>query len=209
MVKKNLLVLVLAIVIAGSTYAVDLSAGLGGVFIAQQDIIKLPSYLSAHTDRVRLMGGGFFAFFDATYAEAQIGVLFGNGEERMGGEWRNQSTGSILTIAVYGKYPFDMGGFSLFPMFGIHSDIGLDITNKDGGGGAPPDEYLTRFWFKFGAGADFDLTKKMYVRPSFLYGINFGNKLIRDYKQKLKDHGEDMSFYSHGLDVRLAVGYKF
>jgi len=64
---------------------------------------------------------------------------------------------------------------------------------------------MNRFWIKFGVGADFNLSDRMYLRPSFLYGINFGSKDDRDMK---KDDSEASSFH-HGLNIRVAIGFRF
>jgi hypothetical protein len=58
-------------------------------------------------------------------------------------------------------------------------------------------DYLNRFWIKLGVGADFNLTEKLYIRPSFLYGINFGTKDSNDFRETY-----DATAFYHGLDVR-------
>ena len=63
-------------------------------------------------------GGGFHAFFDATYAEVKLGFLFlGQKEDGV------TNSSSYFSIGVLGKYPIELGGFTLFPMLGFEYNI--------------------------------------------------------------------------------------
>jgi len=148
--------------------------------------------------------------FDATYAEANIGLLFG-GMKSEGSDTTIDV--SYLTLGLLGKYPFDLGSFTLFPMLGIQLDFGLSMKYEGNdviADSSARADFMNRFWIKFGVGADFDfanfnltdssLMERLYLRPSFLYGINFGSKNDRD---------SDTSSFHHGLDIRVAVGYRF
>jgi len=68
-------------------------------------------------------------------------------------------------------------------------------------------------WFKFGAGADYSFTEKIYLRLEALYGIRLTNKFEDDIVDLLSRYslfGIDVdSRIGHGLTVKLAAGYKF
>jgi hypothetical protein len=207
MAKKGLLVLVLAALVAGGAFAqIGLSAGFGGNFSANFDSVEYNSTKISMTT----IGGGFFGFFDATYVEADIGVLFGGTSVKSSYSGFSLTIDgpdvTILTLGVFGKYPFDLGSsVALFPMLGIQLDLGLGAKQQNGKKMDSDDvaDFLNRFWVKLGLGADFNLTESMFLRPSFLYGLNFGTKSYRDqYKS--------WSPFYHGLDIiRVALGFRF
>jgi hypothetical protein len=98
-------------------------------------------------------------------------------------------------------------------MLGIQLDFGLSMKYEENdviADSSARADFMNRFWIKFGAGADFNfanfnltdssLMERLYLRPSFLYGINFGSKNDRD---------SDASSFHHGLDIRVAAGYRF
>jgi len=203
MAKKIFLALLLVTLAAGGAFA-QISAGVGGNFAVSFESYKFSGGELTSTTS----GGGFYAFLDATYVEADIGLLFGSEKLKYsGGGISLENNGpdvSILTLGLYGKYPIDLGGFTLFPMIGIQMDIGLSA--KYNGSEASPSataDYLNRFWVKLGAGIDFNLSEQMYLRPSFLYGINFGAKA----SDNTKDTYDASAFY-HGLDIRVALGFR-
>jgi len=202
MKKKIFLALLILTLAAGGAFA-QVSLGAGGNFAVSFDSLK--------EDGVEILsttsGGGFYAFLDATYLEADIGLLFGSQKTKIsweGGSLESDGANvSVLTLGLYGKLPIDLGGFTLFPMLGIQLDVGLS-AEQDGVKYESEDvaDGLNRFWIKFGVGADFNLSEQLYLRPSFLYGLNFGTKTMEDLK------GDATSFY-HGLDIRVALGFRF
>jgi len=203
MEKRIVLTLLVVTLAAGGAFA-QISVGAGGNFAAGFDSLKDGEYKIS----VSTTGGGFYAFFDATYVEFDIGMLFGAQQVKVSGGGSSLGVKgpsvTALTLGLYGKFPIELGSVvSLFPMLGIQYDIGLSV--QEGGYKLTSSEvanYMNRFWIKLGAGADFNLSNLLYLRPSFLYGINFGTKDLNELK------GSARSFY-HGLDGRLALGFKF
>jgi hypothetical protein len=204
--KKIILVLLITVLTAVNIFAVDMSAGLGGNFAVNFD-----SYKNDGNDiaSLRTIGGGFFAFFDATFIEVSIGLLFGSMRQGFDGEWDDVPLSlSFLTLSLYGKYPFSLDRFNLFPMLGVQFNYCLSAQQGGETIFANPlvrSGFMNRFWIKLGVGADFNLTEKFYLRPSFLYGINFGTRNDRDVK---KYNSMESSFH-HGLDIRTAIGFRF
>ena len=211
--------------------AFSMSWGFGGNFAFHSDIYSSNHNeiyfgkrdLSKDIEHVMTTGGGFFGFFDATYVEANIGMFFGSmiGEYIDGRNWGYEIFRSYLSFGLYGKYPFNWGLFNFFPMLGIQFDLGLPSlvrapeeaestkqanSDPDTPPSPPPppprDEPINRFWIKLGAGADFNFTDKIYLRPSILYGINFGSKNNRDTNNEIIGSVHD------GFDFRLALGFK-
>ncbi|MDR0568642.1 MAG: hypothetical protein LBG87_05500 [Spirochaetaceae bacterium] len=204
----------------------SLSAGLGGNFTA--DFSSYFAKEDAYKDLVKdmnqhLLGGGFYVYFDATYVEADVGLLFGNQNADKQDNFTDvQKKGfgvTALKLGLFGKFPIHLGAFSLFPMLGVDGQIflggkfyGEDIP--DGSKDAFNDMF-NQLWFKLGVGADIPLPVlegKLYIRPELLYGIRLNSKAESDAldssvgDKKLSDY---VSILGHGLDVRLAIGYKF
>jgi len=189
-----------------SSRVFTLSTGLGADFAASFDSYR---YDGGDGGLLRTLGGGVYAFFDATYAEAGIGFLFGAMKHKAHGLWSEGTYDlSYMTFALYGKYPFNLRYFHLFPMLGVQFDLGLGATNNGADVFSTSQDkagFMNRIWIKFGAGADINLTEHLYLRPSFLYGINFGTK----EEWGLKSAIGYLDSFNHGLDVRIAVGYRF
>ena len=219
MAKRIFLALLVVTLAAGGAFAqIQMSAGLGGNFAVSWDSIKMSQAGFTSEGTLTTPGGGFYAFFDATYVEFDVGMLFGTQKMKQTiGDISAETDGpnvSYLTLSLYGKYPFDLGGFSLFPMLGIQYDIGLsakqtvDGTTYEAESEDLPDA-LNRLWIKLGVGADFSLSDAIYLRPSLFYGINFGTKNNNDAVKTYKDAGIDVTTFYHGLDIRVAVGFRF
>jgi len=201
MAKRLFLALLAITLAAGGAFAqFSLSAGGGGNFIANFDSVTEDGGKFSITTA----GGGFFAFFDATYVELDGGIVFGATQYRM--SWEGFSdTGSgpkviYVTFGAFGKYPINLtDSITLFPMLGLQYDLGYRAVQD--GVRQDATDFLNRFWVKFGGGADFFFTERLFLRPTFLYGINFGTVDLNAEK------GSAKSFY-HGLDIRVAMGFK-
>jgi len=219
MAKRIFLALIVLTLAACGAFA-QVSIGVGGNFAVNWDSITAKGGGSTEEMLFTSSGGGFYAFLDATYLEVDVGMLFGSQKVKFssGGyssEYDN-ATGTNLTLGLFGKYPIDLGGFTLFPMLGIQLDIGLNAKDPDGndikfGQGNMPSmaDYTNRFWVKFGVGADLNLSDAVYLRPSFLYGVNFGTKYITDLVKDANDYpGVTATGFYHGLDIRVALGFR-
>ena len=208
--KKSIFIFILAILVLGGAFAFDLSAGLGGNFTINLDSLR---YNGELITRNRTLGGGFFAFFEASYVEVNIGMLFGGIRTKIPALKNEYSDDKInvsyLTLGLLGKYPIYLGGITFFPIFGIQSDFGLSI--KYAGKKLSTDrkeiyDALSKFWLKFGAGADLNLSRSMFLRPIILYGFNFGSK---ENREAMKLMSSDAKSIYHGLDARVVLGIKF
>ena len=213
MAKRIILALLLVTLAAGGTFAqVQLSAGFGGNFAFGIDSAAddYSFYYLAYN-----IGGGFYVFFDADYVEADVGMLFGYQSHFFSyghKEIKERIDVTYLTLGLYGKYPIYLGGFTLSPMLGVQFDVGLNAKNVNGDDVVFGDQrykeyymlyyYFNRLWVKLGVGADFNLSDMLYLRPSVLYGINFGTKWVRNQEELV-----DSFFY--GLDIRVALGFRF
>jgi hypothetical protein len=229
--KKVLLVLIMV----GCTAAlfaegIGLSAGLGGNFNAEFTSFALTkdakdAGMEAADMNGHLVGGGIYAFFDATYVEANVGLLFGNAnQDKTDNQTDDEKKGmdvTALKLSLFGKYPIDLGGFTLFPMLGIDGQInmggkfygeavpyevaGMTIMSKE-----DFNKMFSFFWIKVGVGVDVPLTEKIYLRPEFLYGIRFNTDDEKDQIDSMNTGTKAVdAMVGHGLDIRLALGFRF
>jgi hypothetical protein len=238
-VKKLVLALLMAATLAGGVFAVDfsMSAGLGGTFAAGfqnyawtddgKKVVDSGVFGSKDTNvnDQNQIGGGFFAYFDATYAMLSLGMDFydlspaNKDAKKALDKAKTTYTLSTFDISLLGKYPIALGAASLFPMLGVDFKIAVshDMTvngkkytfGKDYNKNDNIGDYFTSVWLKFGAGADIPLGQKLYLRPMFLYGFGSLPKETKDSMDAMNKGKKMADIVLHGLEVKVAVGYKF
>jgi len=229
--KKIIAVLVIFVCVGTALSAqISMSAGAGALFGGQfssyrpgEDGKKAPYKDNWKYSNSRYINFGGFAFFDATYVEADVGLRFGTVKNssyssNASDDQKKGSTATFLTLGLFGKFPIDLGGLTVFPLAGIQYDFLLASKYYKDGDKEKVDvdskvrEGANRFWIKVGGGADINITPQIYVRPSFLYGIGFKNKGDKDTIDRWeKDEGDKVlkNIFTHGFDIRVAVGYRF
>jgi hypothetical protein len=101
-----------------------------------------------------------------------------------------------------------MLGLTYRVILSVKDEDGNTIKNSDGDD-APGD--FSALWFKLGGGVDFSFTDHIYLRGGLLYGLRLPNKYENDTKDLYdKMPGVDVkTLLGHGLEVKIAVGYKF
>jgi len=249
---KKIIALLIFVCAGAALFAqnVRVSLGGGGYFTANWNAATMNSEWTDYfkNDKVSyynsyLVGGGIYGFFDATYIEANLGVLLGGqkNEQYPPGSSTDDQKGFEVTafkIGIFGKYPFELGGsVSVFPMLGLDIMLplggkmwGRDLDNKDLKDEVnslidkyknknPKDVFnnmFTQVWLKLGVGADFYATEHIFVRPEVMWGFRmFNNDMEKDLfigsfkTDDPKNQKPAKSIFGHGLDIRLAVGYRF
>jgi len=219
--RKGLLVLVIVAVMAASSNAfaqmpeLKLSAGAGGYFTSDFGGGGEGSVYPYHEAFKPLYaGGGGFVFFDATFVELSLGFFAASGDVKYYGDYKlmmeRDTSYTGLDISLLGKYPFALGEHvTLFPLLGItyrhFTSVKPDIDKLS----KPGD--LSALWFQLGGGVDYSFTEHIYARLGVLYGIRLKNKWEKDLANYLKTtyDGNGEIRLGHGLDVKLAVGYRF
>jgi hypothetical protein len=175
------------------------------------------------------VGGGVFAFFDATFATVGIGLVFNRATQTvaipdlsttispaLAGEETHSFLFTQLNLSLLLKYPFRVHErISVFPLVGIDGQIALgdfddnlrrDFQTIANLGYEVPTlgEFWNSLWLRFGVGADFFLTDKIFLRSEALYGFKFNSA----YESRMADYWkEDIRGVANGVHIRLAVGY--
>jgi len=245
MAKKMVLALLVAAMVTGSAFAIDLSAGIGGTFTANfstfswgddGEKFRELNKLDKDVYNMNIIGGGFFAFFDASYVMASLGMGFYDispaNEDRKEAWDKFDRSESLTTfeIGLYGKFPIELDSFTLFPFLGADFRIAVSSTTKEDGktykygetydGNKYVDtdkdgnEYSLNdvaghVVFKLGVGADIPLGEKMYLRPMISYGIATLSKATKEWQEEDNKDIDWGKTINHGLDVKLALGFKF
>jgi hypothetical protein len=214
--KKCIAVLALAALLTGGVFAQEdglFSAGVGGYFASDfggGHEWNTGSETSKY--KTPYFGGGGFLFLDATYAELSFGFFSGAGKITQ--EYDGIETGdpfhlslTAFDIGLLGKYPIELGSsLSVFPLLGVNYRIivSLKFDDEEDPFLKPADFYA--LWFKFGGGLDYAVTDNVYLRGNLLYGIRLPNK---DENDAVANDSELKARLGHGLDVKIALGYKF
>ena len=176
------------------------------------------------------LGGGVYGFFDATYAEASVGLVFNRVSQTvdipnlpdinaaMRGPETHRYLFTQLNLTLLLKYPFALGSrWRVFPLLGADGQIALgdydekmreDFKKIKALGYDMPHlgDFWNSLWIRAGAGADFALAGNLFLRGEVLYGI----KLNSVYDTQMADYwAEDIRGIASGVNIRLGLGYQF
>lgn len=232
MKKGILLVLLIAVLAVGGAFAQDfkISAGVGGLFGSDfGGGVKFKSSGQEATIDAPYAGTGFYAFADATYAEAFLSVFSPTGTitstiggkttgiyktsagALISGEW----TYSMLTFGILGKYPIVINDLiTIFPALGIDYRLVSNVTWSNWKVDTEKYGKFDALWILGGVGLDFNLPIEnvpLFLRLEALYGIRLQNKWEEYYINELKKSPgtEASAILGNGLTIRLAAGWKF
>jgi opacity protein-like surface antigen len=211
MAKKWFLMMALAAVVAGGAFAqsaLSFSAGVNADFLA---LFKSVKHEGGDPQKTNTVGGGFGAFFDATYAKIGLGLDFAN--QKAADSKGDGTSLTYFSLSLLGKYPIGLTEkLTLFPLLGFDWNIamggeshGIKIKRSDLGEDSmfgEKDRY-DAFLIDLGAGVDFALTESLYLRGSFLYGFKTNSKDEREYVD------EGAKVFTSGPTLEIGIGYKF
>ena len=233
MAKKGLLVLILATIVVMGTYAAPpdfrISIGGGGYFTSDFGggaEWESGSWRMAY--ETPYAGGGGFLFFDLTYVELSFGLFTGGGDMRSVVDMGSLGSDSAsfeysltgIDIGIMGKYPFVLNSkLSLFPLLGINYRNILTLKDEEGNEADEPGDYST-FWIKLGGGLDYSFADNIFLRFGLTYGMRFPNQFEEYLFEYIDEYTNDISNpdsrsssigprQGHGLEIKLAVGFRF
>jgi len=210
MKKKVVLVLLMATLLAGGAFAQEkfFSAGAGLLLVPSFGEIKMTQpYVGDISVKTSRFGIGFNAFFDAKYAELNVGLLFGRQKTEIFG-FSNEIDLSEITLGLIGKYPFSISDkFVIFPFAGL--DVNFNLAAKQDGKDVDLEGYTrveayTSLSILFGVGFDFSITEAIYLRAEAGYGIVLNSKAYQDIAD-----ASDAKIIQGKVPIKLAVGFRF
>ena len=207
MQKKVIVALLMAALLAGGAFAEGFSmsagAGLLGDFSIKNGVKNGGDYLG-----VQIFTFGFYGFFDAKYAEADISLAYGKlkGEGSAGDFIETSAFDSRifqLGITLLGKYPFEVGDFTLFPLLGFNYNVVFSHTVA--GVRDPEPGRWSQIGLLVGAGGDFDLTDNLYLRGEGLFHLRLPPTVWKDVAAAWGGS----TTLGMGPRMKLGVGYRF
>ena len=130
--------------------------------------------------------------------------------EKLGGSVTADAGGMIqLGFSLLGKYPFELGSITLFPLLGINYNVALHAWDPDGNSLTPSGEsaakWLSQFGILGGVGLDFDITDSLFIRGEALLHLRLPMKTWRD----MADGLGGKATLGVGPVIKVAIGYKF
>jgi hypothetical protein len=226
MQKKIVLALLFAAFVAGGAFAqISLSAGGGALFdLSGNNDTKftgtypagVPNEYKIQYSGTRNTSFGAFGFFDVTYAELDVYFAFGSLKSAVKPVPKNyeadKSSTMQLGFSLLGKYPIDMGNFTIFPLVGIDynrvlslSSDGVKVTEGVGD--------LSQFGFLGGIGGDIKFNNSpLFVRVEGLLHIRLPSKVTKEFvddKKKLDKDSDLKTTWGIGPQIKVALGYRF
>jgi hypothetical protein len=248
MVKKGLMVLVLAMFVAGGAFAqfgaINLSFGGGALFDVSLNNgsknsgfkYEFPSgsgnevELKAQSSGINATSFGLFGFVDATYAVLDVSFAYGIGKMWMVDDGTRETVdenwGFVqLGFSLMGKFPIDLGGFTVFPLLGFNYNAVLsasfdgetikkDEWPREGDSSALRE--LSQFGLLIGGGLDFPIDNNLFIRGELLMQLRFANKMMRDgvssdnkyYKDEYDVNAGYSTTMGWGPRVKVGVGFR-
>ena len=189
--KKVIAVLVLLAIAAVGAFAQEFSMSAGGGF--QSDYgVPLQKGTEGFEREISIFG-----FFDATYAEINAALGYGQNTEDTGSDHID------LQLAVLGKYPFQFGSVAFFPLLGARFVLPVWLKEDIPGFNATDLAYIG---LQAGVGFDFFLTRKSFTRKLF---IRTELLLNVDFKGFSRFYDGYDTIQKIGPSFKLGAGYKF
>jgi len=180
-------------------------------------------------------------FFDAVYAEFSVMIQGGKNSYKENMIYTTDSisdtkgTGSetSLGFSLLGKYPFTINKtFTWFPMFGVEYQIALTQRRHPYGdyvydrtkGSLPEDRdkddkpysisAWNSFWIDIGAGLDYNITSKLFLRSELLFGFRLPTSYELSALEVVKNppmnaKNPSLAGLTGSPTLKLGVGYHF
>jgi hypothetical protein len=145
-------------------------------------------------------GFGIGGFFDVTYVEIGMDFIFGHFEQ-------NDLDATQFGFTILGKFPFAAGPVTFFPLAGFDYQIFLSGETADGNTikrDDLPDNYTDlydAFSLVLGAGLDYSINAKFYLRGEVLLNFKMGNDSDKALKNK--------PWLTFGPRISVGAGYRF
>jgi outer membrane protein W len=230
--KKYISILAFITITAAGAFAqVSLSAG-GGLFLdmsygngikgSAKGSYNGYNISSSWTESMRNISLSGHAFFDAAYVEAGVNFAIGALTDvyKDDNDKKIEKSGTVqqFGFTFLGKYPLDLGTVTLFPLLGINYNIVLG-GKYDGykyGNKLRNFSDLNQFGILAGAGIDYDINTKLYIRCNIMLQIRLASKYSKDSMNLVKENGfqgfdnrDVKTTLGLGPVIRLGLGYRF
>jgi len=182
-----------------------------------------------------------FLFIDAVYAEFSVMIQSGKNSYKENmiysadsiSDTQGTGTETSLGLSLLGKYPFAINKtFTWFPMFGVEYQIALIQRRQPSGsfvydrskGQLPEDRdkddkpyplsAWNSFWIDVGAGLDYYITSRLFLRSELLFGFRLPTSYELGALEVLKNppmnvKNPSLAGLTGGPELKLGIGYHF
>jgi hypothetical protein len=215
----------------GTLAALDIDAGIGLDFGYNYTGLTLVSRPEGEYKQGYGVGGvGQFLFVDATYVEGSINFFFASTSLKYNETLKSYKgfagdynlSGVYIGLGLLLKYPFYVGKVTFFPLAGFETNLYISQSyskdydefadTKEGNAFGKP-YYWNAFWFRVGAGADYQLTEHIFFRGELLMDIKLPSGLDTEYMKNTEftnapEDFSDPQFFGLGVSFRLSFGIK-
>jgi hypothetical protein len=222
---KKLLVLATLLVSVGFIFAQGVT--LGGLPISVGGGVSYGPVWNAEGGSISGISGsltntlplfGVHGFVDAKYVQLDIGFLFNSSQSQSQSSMGVTTTGTTsdsftwLDFSLVGKYPIQLGGFTLFPLAGFEYIANLSASGTEVSALSSNDRTgaFDAFLLKAGVGADIPVSARLYIRPEVFAGYKLiQSQMDKDNVDLLTSFGYT-GVYDNYWEVRgmVLVGYK-
>ena len=183
-----------------------------------------------------------FLFFDATYAEFSVMIQGGRNSYKENmiystaslSDTEGTGTETSLGLSLLGKYPITINKtFTWFPAVGVEYQIALIQRRKpseagyvyDRSKGQLPEDRdkddkpypisaWNSFWIDIGAGLDFNIASKLFLRSELLFGFRLPTnyelgalEVVQNPPMNVKN--PSLAGLTGGPELKLGIGYHF
>ena len=224
MARKGLLVAVLLTAFAAGAFArpqFGINAG-GGIMFDYANLgyvrtrVSDPAQTAPVTSSISVeqVGFGAWGFLDATFAELSVGVMGGPVDWYRDGDEEATEHGSFaaLDFSLLGRFPIAVAGgsVSVFPLLGIGYSVVLVSREEFAGDYPGTPSHLNSFRLQFGAGGDFNISERAFVRTSVLGTWRFAGRYLNDLARELRNepNTEATTRGDVGVTVKVGVGLR-
>jgi len=204
MQKKVILMLLMALLLVGGVFAERFSMSIGAGLLF--DFSNNNGYKSDDGySGVRILTLCVYGSFDAMYAEVDANLAYGKLTSIADKDNLNNYDSRVmqLGLTLLGKYPFELGEFTIFPLLGFKYNMVLSHTVA--GTADPEPGKWNQFGLLAGVGADFDLTNSLYLRGEGLFHLRLPSTFMKDAASATGGSAT----LGMGPRIKLGLGYRF
>ena len=215
MISGRMLVLCVFLIPVFSAFAepIKVSAGLLVSWVPLEgDYQTINVSGSTLTDNSTFEALGLEAFLDFTYEEVSIGIngavtQLNDTQTYQGATTSVNSPFSItdIDIRLIGKYPFDFGSFTLFPLAGLEKYFCLRGSLNNVSYTSDQISDSSPWLLTAGVGVDVTVADKLYVRQELTGSYNLTSRRSTSYYQSFGS-GSGSFQSSSGWEIQFSVG---
>ena len=240
MKKQFFLILILFSAGAVFASGFSLSTGAGGLFGYTFTRYTLEGSSISSTQNMDRIDYAAFVFIDAKYVEFSVmfkggystweeNLIYDQNDPEGSSGGRGTGTETSVGFSLIGKYPFTVNESLIwFPMLGVEYHIalmqrrqpqggfiydrtsGMLAEDQDKDGDSYPLSAWNSFWINLGAGADYSISSRFFIRSELLFGFRLPTAYENGALEVIKKMGANnprLAGLTGSPMLKIGVGY--